>query len=564
MTTLMESAAAAFAEDGFTVIPGVLSEPELARWRAVVRTAVSEDPPSEGHSGPYFLWPRFPSTGHPLHELYAASRVPDLVRELLRPGLTPKRPAFGQIALTLPPHPHSPGGPHIDGLTPTEPDGRPGTFTVLAGVLLTDQRDQDRGNLWVWPGTHLRTGAWLREHGADALSSAVPYPPVELGRPVQVTAPAGSLLLAHYLLAHNIGGHFGAAEDERRETVYFRLQAAGHRDRWRQAVTDPLGEFAPVGESARSWYRGDCHVHSVHSDGELTPDQLIAGARAAGLDFLATTEHNTADAHAVWGKHAGSDPLVILGEEVTTRTGHWLALGLPPGLVVDWRYGVRDDAVDRHLDEVHRVGGLCVAAHPHAPYDSGTFMYPFQGFDAVEVWNGPWTSDVPWQADNEAALAEWGRSLAADIHQGRWRPAVGNSDTHLEGQIGIPHTVVLAEELSSEAVLAGIGAGRSWIAASAAVELSFTASAGGRSAGIGDRLDTGDEPAVVRAEVQGVPSGAVSFHTEKGRAHQASLAESGAGTVEWRTSEEESAFVRVEVRYADGRMAALSNPIILG
>ncbi|MFF4490018.1 hypothetical protein ACFY0F_26585 [Streptomyces sp. NPDC001544] len=78
----------------------------------------------------------------------------------------------------------------------------------------------------------------------------------------------------------------------------------------------------------------------------------------------------------------------------------------------------------------------------------------------MEVWNGLWTSDRPWNADNEAALAEWGRSLATDIYTGPWRPVMGNSDTHLEGQIVIPHTVVF-DELSTEAVLAGIRAGRS-------------------------------------------------------------------------------------------------------
>ena len=150
-------------------------------------------------------------------------------------------------------------------------------------------------------------------------------------------------------------------------------------------------------------------MHSVVSNGgELTPEQLAAGARAAGIDFLATTEHNTSGTHGAWSRHVDDDLLVILGQEVTTRTGHWLALGILPGQVVDWRYGVRDNMVDRHLDEVHRAGGLCVAAHPHAPYPSGTFMYPYQGFDVVEVWNGQWSSDVPWQADNEAALAEWG------------------------------------------------------------------------------------------------------------------------------------------------------------
>jgi hypothetical protein len=325
-------------------------------------------------------------------------------------------------------------------------------------------------------------------------------------------------------------------------------------------------QFPPERVAGRGpgWYRGDCHVHSAYSAGaDLTPEQLAAGARAAGLDFIATTEHNTSDAHGAWGPHAGEDLLVILGQEITTRTGHWLALGIDPGQLVDWRYGLRDDVIDRHLDEVHRAGGLCVAAHPHAPYASGDFMYPYHGFDVVEVWNGPWASDRPWNADNEVALAEWGRGLAADIHNGQWRPAMGNSDTHLADQIGIPHTVVLAEELGTDAILAGIRAGRSWIAESAAVELSFTVRAGGRGAGIGERLETRDEPAVVRVDVGGVPSGTVSFHTDRGKVHREPLSSGGRGAVRWRTDAEESAFVRVEVRHPGGHMAAVSNPIIL-
>ncbi|MEV3980855.1 CehA/McbA family metallohydrolase [Nonomuraea sp. NPDC049758] len=325
-------------------------------------------------------------------------------------------------------------------------------------------------------------------------------------------------------------------------------------------------QFPPklvVGQE-RGWYRGDCHVHSVLSNGgELTPEELAAGARAAGLDFIATTEHNTADAHGAWGSLVGDDLLVIIGQEATSQTGHWLALGINPGQVVDWRYGVRDDVIGKHLDQVHEAGGLCVAAHPYAPYPSGVFMYPFEGFDVVEVWNGPWISDAPWQADNAAALAEWGRGLAVDIRRGRWRPAMGNSDTHLEGQIGRPHTVVLAEELSADAVLAGIRAGRSWIAESATVELSLQVSAGDGSADIGGRLDTYGEPAVVRVDVCGVPSGTVSFHTDRGTVHRAPLPGDGTGVLEWHTNAEESSFVRVEVRHPNEHMAALTNPIIL-
>jgi hypothetical protein len=63
--------------------------------------------------------------------------------------------------------------------------------------------------------------------------------------------------------------------------------------------------------------------------------------------------------------------------------------------------------------------------------------------------------------------------------------------------------------------------------------------------------------------VRGVPSGTVSFHTDQGTVHRESLPGNGSGAVEWGTNAEESAFVRLEVRHPDGRMAALTNPIIL-
>ncbi len=190
-------------------------------------------------------------------------------------------------------------------------------------------------------------------------------------------------------------------------------------------------------------------------------------------------------------------------------------------------------------------------------------MYPFDGFDAVEVWNGPWSSDLPWHADNDAAVAEWGRSLASGVHAKRWLPAMGNSDTHLAGQIGIPHTVVQTDELSVGAVLNAIRAGRCWIAGSAAVELALEVSAARRRAGIGERLETCGEPAVVRVVTRGVPSGTVSFLTERGTTHRELLPADGSGAVEWRTTAEESAFVRVEIRHPDRQMAALTNPVLL-
>jgi hypothetical protein len=122
---------------------------------------------------------------------------------------------------------------------------------------------------------------------------------------------------------------------------------------------------------------------------------------------------------------------------------------------------------------------------------------------------------------------------------------------------------VLADELSVNAILAGIRAGHSWIAASDAIELSFTVSTGDRSAGIGERLKIGAEPAVVRVDVSAVPGGTVSLHTEKGEVYGELLPDTGSGAVEWHISAGESVFIRTEVRDANGHMAALGNPVIL-
>ena len=83
---------------------------------------------------------------HPDDEVLAAEA-------LIAPGKF-EPPDHVQVSLNFPPFAHRPGGPHMDGLTPPEPDGRPGTFTLLAGIFLTDQAEKEMGNLWVWPGSH--------------------------------------------------------------------------------------------------------------------------------------------------------------------------------------------------------------------------------------------------------------------------------------------------------------------------------------------------------------------------------------------------------------------------
>ncbi|MFE6779820.1 CehA/McbA family metallohydrolase [Streptomyces sp. NPDC057702] len=322
----------------------------------------------------------------------------------------------------------------------------------------------------------------------------------------------------------------------------------------------------------RAWYRGDSHLHTVHSDGKRTPREVADAARAAGLDFLTTTEHNTSSGHAAWEGLWGDDLLILAGEEITTRNGHVLALGLDPGTFVDWRYRARDNAFGRFARRIRQADGLVVPAHPHASCVGCNWKFGFNDADAVEVWNGPFT------LEDDVSIAEWDNALVAAVRGGRpWLPAMGNSDAHREGQtVGLPQTVVLADDLSRHAVLAGIKAGHSWIAESAAIDLTFTALDGrGRHAGIGDRLPAArDERITVRLEMTGAPAkGTVRFLTDQGQLLTTPTPASGTGTVEWQTTPSYAAYVRAEVRHAPtdsgtsgipGPMAAMTNPVFLG
>ena len=315
-----------------------------------------------------------------------------------------------------------------------------------------------------------------------------------------------------------------------------------------------------------SWYRGDLHLHTVHSDGRRLPAEVAAGARAAGLDFLVSTEHNTSSASAVWGELAGPDLLIIDGEEVTTRNGHYTALGIPAGTWIDWRYRAVDGALPHFLRQIRRVGALAVAAHPLVPCVGCGWKFGYAGMDAIEVWSGPWT------ADDEGVVANWDNLLVAGQRSRAWIPAVGSSDAHSEPQvIGLPQTVVHASDLDRRSILRGLRAGRCWLSESSMVDLTFTAAGAGRQAGIGERLEVADDTEVrVALVVSGAPGAGVRLVTDQGQRLLVPLPASGAGTVTWATTPRSSRYVRAEVRRPEptattpDTMVALTNPIFLG
>ena len=241
MLELSESELREFGIRGYVILRDVIPPATLAAASTAIDRLIAERPPPEGHVGHHFFG-LSTLDGDPLPGLFYDTPLHSIAQSLIDPGAIEIAFDQLQVALNIPPFSHRPGGHHLDGYQ--EGQKEPATFTMLAGVLMTEQRVENGGNLWVWPGTHRTHAAFFRERGPEALVQFKGYPTIELPEASQILGGPGDVVLAHYMLGHNIGGNY-ESENVRR-AVYFRLRRVGHEHRWRECLCDELLEFDPV------------------------------------------------------------------------------------------------------------------------------------------------------------------------------------------------------------------------------------------------------------------------------------------------------------------------------
>ena len=89
----------------------------------------------------------------------------------------------------------------------------------------------------------------------------------------------------------------------------------------------------------------DLHTHTNCSDGSLSPEALLSFAAECGVDVLAITDHDSAEAHLRESTRAESDIEVITGIEWSTS---WRGVGIHVvGLHLDVRHASVRDGVAR-------------------------------------------------------------------------------------------------------------------------------------------------------------------------------------------------------------------------
>jgi hypothetical protein len=278
-----------------------------------------------------------------------------------------------------------------------------------------------------------------------------------------------------------------------------RLRPSGHQER----VDDPgrLHDLSAV-----------VHVHSTYSDGTATVPELLDAAREARAGALLLSDHDTLAARRDgWeGTHAGV--FLMVGEEISSRTGHYLAFG------TEGETPHRGRSATEIASAVRAAGGVGFAAHPFSR--GGRMLVPALarrvvrphgwpaladpgGCDGIELWSLTTDAAESWRTPREAlrGLRRQEETVAAgppprhlrawDALSARRRvPAIGGLDGHqpglrLRGRVRspLPHDrtfrllrthLLCARPLGGEAgadavaILEALRAGSAWVHSPAA------------------------------------------------------------------------------------------------
>jgi hypothetical protein len=156
-------------------------------------------------------------------------------------------------------------------------------------------------------------------------------------------------------------------------------------------ISAPPRAIALPGDLPPTQVTGAYHIHTSRSDGTGTADEVAAAAARAGLSFIILTDHDDAT--------RPPDPptyrhgvLCIDAVEINTTGGHVVALGLTGTAPYPLAGHPRDV-----VEDIHRLGGYAVIAHPDSPNPELRWRGQNVAFDGIEWLNvdSEWRDETP-------------------------------------------------------------------------------------------------------------------------------------------------------------------------
>lgn len=160
------------------------------------------------------------------------------------------------------------------------------------------------------------------------------------------------------------------------------------------ALVSTAGALVALQQPAVRWYKGNTHTHTLNSDGDSSPDDVVRWYREHGYNFLVLTDHNFLT--RVDGLNAlhGADNkfLVVKGEEVTDRFGdaslHINGLDVAREVAPQGGTSVTD-VLQRDIDAIRKEGGIPHINHPNFRWSITTEqLAQVRNYRLLEIYNG--------------------------------------------------------------------------------------------------------------------------------------------------------------------------------
>ena len=228
------------------------------------------------------------------------------------------------------------------------------------------------------------------------------------------------------------------------------------------------------------WYKGNTHTHSLNSDGDSTPEDVVRWYREQRYHFLVMTDHNMVTPVEGLNAAAGAPErfLVIHGEEVTDAVEkvpvHVNMLG-GDALVPPQGGQTTGEALKRDIAAVRAAHGLSQINHPNFGWAlSAADLQGATDAQLFEVFNGHYMVNNLGGGGRPSAETLWDGMLSAGLNVF----AVATDDMHDLKKPGLRQTagpgrgwvMVRAAALTREAILSALASGSFY--ASTGVELS--------------------------------------------------------------------------------------------
>jgi len=142
------------------------------------------------------------------------------------------------------------------------------------------------------------------------------------------------------------------------------------------------------------WYKGNTHTHTLNSDGDSTPDDVVRWYREHRYNFLVLSDHNfLTSVDGLNALNAADERfLVIKGEEVTDAFGEKSVHvnGLDVARRVEPQGGTSVlEVIQRNVDAIRAAGGVPHINHPNFRWSiTGEELRQVRNNRLFEIFNG--------------------------------------------------------------------------------------------------------------------------------------------------------------------------------